>query len=228
VDLIAYSLACLLTCTNWVLRCICERLAKHVCRIFVALLEMMPSEFIYACLAYDRSLYACGDLLNLFIQFISYLSSWLFACYLVMVSLRGFTLVFASLGIMVVYNCLNTCLYILWSILILISAQHLILLLVCVQWVHCQIEYLHKIDRTLANRVVERRNMIKVYPKGKACKESVRGSFWFWALFAFSLVCRFSCLLLALSLFPHLDDPIKLFFDIRSSSSASWSLGFKT
>jgi hypothetical protein len=32
---------------------------------------------------------------------------------LVMVSLQGFTLVFASLGIMVVYNYLNTCMYIL-------------------------------------------------------------------------------------------------------------------
>jgi hypothetical protein len=32
------------------------------------------------------------------------LSSWLLACYLVMVSLCGFTLVFTSLSIMVVYN----------------------------------------------------------------------------------------------------------------------------
>jgi hypothetical protein len=51
------------------------------------------------------------DLLNLLIQFISYLSSWLLACYLFMASLFGFTLVFASLGIMVEYICLNTCLY---------------------------------------------------------------------------------------------------------------------
>jgi hypothetical protein len=48
--LIAYSLPCLLTCTNYVLSCICERLAKHTYQIFVALFEMMPSEFIYACL----------------------------------------------------------------------------------------------------------------------------------------------------------------------------------
>jgi hypothetical protein len=46
LNLIAYSLACLLTCTNWVLRCICEHLAKHVSRIFVALFEMMPSDII--------------------------------------------------------------------------------------------------------------------------------------------------------------------------------------
>jgi hypothetical protein len=40
-NLIAYSLVCLFTCTNWVLSCICERLAKHASRIFVALFEMM-------------------------------------------------------------------------------------------------------------------------------------------------------------------------------------------
>jgi hypothetical protein len=51
------------------------------------------------------------DLLNLFIHFISYLSSWLLACYLLMVSLEGLTLVCASLGIMVEYSYLNTCLY---------------------------------------------------------------------------------------------------------------------
>jgi hypothetical protein len=111
MNLITYSLACLLTCTNWVLSCICDRLAKHASRIFVALFEMMPSEFIYSCIGWDRSLYASGDLLNLVIHFISYLSSWLLASYLVMVSLWWLTLVFASLGIMVVYNCLNTCLY---------------------------------------------------------------------------------------------------------------------
>jgi hypothetical protein len=50
VNLIAYSLACLLTCINRVLSCICERLAKHASQIFVALFEMMHSEFIYVCL----------------------------------------------------------------------------------------------------------------------------------------------------------------------------------
>jgi hypothetical protein len=50
VNLIAYSLACLLTCTNYVLSCICEHLAKHASQNFVALFEMMPNEFIYACL----------------------------------------------------------------------------------------------------------------------------------------------------------------------------------
>jgi hypothetical protein len=50
VNLIAYSLACLLTCTNGVLSCICECLAKLVSRISVAPFEMMSTEFIYACL----------------------------------------------------------------------------------------------------------------------------------------------------------------------------------
>jgi hypothetical protein len=59
LNLIAYSLACLLTCTNWVLSCICERLAKHMSRIFVALVEMMSSECIYACFGWYMSPYDC-------------------------------------------------------------------------------------------------------------------------------------------------------------------------
>jgi hypothetical protein len=62
LNLIAYSLACLLTYTNWVLSCICEHLKKHASRISVALFEMMSSEFIYACFGWDRSLYSCGGL----------------------------------------------------------------------------------------------------------------------------------------------------------------------
>jgi hypothetical protein len=41
LNLIAYSLTCLLTCINWVLSYICECLTKHVYQIFVALSEMM-------------------------------------------------------------------------------------------------------------------------------------------------------------------------------------------
>jgi hypothetical protein len=37
-------------------------------------------------------------------------------------------------------------------------------------------EYVHKVGRTLANRVDERRNMINDYLRGRACIESVRGS----------------------------------------------------
>jgi hypothetical protein len=67
LDLITYSLACLLTCTNWVLSCICEHWAKHASRIIVAHLQMIYGLFIYACLAWDRSPYACGN----FAQFAS-------------------------------------------------------------------------------------------------------------------------------------------------------------
>jgi hypothetical protein len=41
LNLITFSLACLLTCTNWVLSYICECLVKHTSWIFVALTEMM-------------------------------------------------------------------------------------------------------------------------------------------------------------------------------------------
>jgi hypothetical protein len=64
-NLIAYSLACLLICTNWVLSCICERLAKHTSQIIVAHLEMISILFIYACLAWDQSLNTCGELAQL-------------------------------------------------------------------------------------------------------------------------------------------------------------------
>jgi hypothetical protein len=37
-------------------------------------------------------------------------------------------------------------------------------------------EYEHKVGRTLANRMVERRNMINDYLSGRACIEGVRGS----------------------------------------------------
>jgi hypothetical protein len=37
-------------------------------------------------------------------------------------------------------------------------------------------EYEHKVGRTLANRVVERRNMTNDYLRGRACIETVRGS----------------------------------------------------
>jgi hypothetical protein len=51
------------------------------------------------------------ELLNMLIHFMLYLSSWLLTYYLSVVSLRGFTPISASLGIMVEYSCLNTYLY---------------------------------------------------------------------------------------------------------------------
>jgi hypothetical protein len=44
---------------------------------------------------------------------------------------------------------------------------------------------------------------------------------------AFPLVCRFSCHLLVLRFFLLLDDLLELFFGFRSSSCASFGLGFK-
>jgi hypothetical protein len=44
-------------------------------------------------------------------------------------------------------------------------------------------EYGHKVDRTLANRMDERRKMINDYLRGIACNESVRGSIDFELLF---------------------------------------------
>jgi hypothetical protein len=77
--------------------------------------------------------------------------------------------------------------------------------------------------------------MINVYLRGRACLESVRGSLvqgqflnlWVELFFAFFFVCRFSCHLLVLRLFPLLDDLLELFFSFRSFSCASWSLGFE-
>jgi hypothetical protein len=37
-------------------------------------------------------------------------------------------------------------------------------------------EYGHKVGRTLANQVVERRNMINDYLRGRDCIETIRGS----------------------------------------------------
>jgi hypothetical protein len=50
-------------------------------------------------------------------------------------------------------------------------------------------EYVHKVDRTLANQVVERRNMINVYLRGRTCIESVRrGSIKGSLILSFSLL----------------------------------------
>jgi hypothetical protein len=75
------------------------------------------SEFIYACFGWDRSLYAYGGLA---IDFISYLISWLLACYLFVVSCDD-SLLSCKSWHNDEYNCLNTCLYTLWSTLILNS-----------------------------------------------------------------------------------------------------------
>jgi hypothetical protein len=89
-----------------------------------------------------------------------------------------------------------------------------------------------KLVELFANRVVERKNLINVYFRGRACIESVRGS-WFSGsadyelFFLFLWFCRFLCLLLVLWLFILLDDLLELFVSFWSSSCASWGLRFE-
>jgi hypothetical protein len=105
LNIIAYSLACLLTCTKWSLSCICERLAKHASRSIVADLEMIYILFIHAYFAWDQSPYACGDFAQIptALDFIS--SALLHICYLLMVYLWGLTLIFAKSWHLVERSC---------------------------------------------------------------------------------------------------------------------------
>jgi hypothetical protein len=80
-------------------------------------------------------------------------------------------------------------------------------------------EYGHKDGRTLANWVDERRNMINVYLRERACIESVRGKLILGGVlilnfcFGFELFLLFLCLSLAFVVFLLLDDLLKLFLD---------------
>jgi hypothetical protein len=111
LNVIAYSLACLLTCTNWALSCTCEHLAKNASQIIVAHLEMISILFMHAYLAWDWSPYAYGD----FAQFATLLnfiySSLLHVCYLLVVYLWGLNLIFANLGTLLSIVALNICWY---------------------------------------------------------------------------------------------------------------------
>jgi hypothetical protein len=94
-------------------------------------------------------------------------------------------------------------------------------------------EYEHKVGRTLANQVDERRNMINDYLRGELALRVLGGvdfrgvlilSFCidfelfllFWAFLRsschFAWICRFSCRLLAFVVFSLLDDLLELFF----------------
>jgi hypothetical protein len=85
-------------------------------------------------------------------------------------------------------------------------------------------EYGHKVGRTLANWVDERRNMINDYLRGRA----LLGGVWILRFcFDFELFLLFSCLLLAFAVFLLLDDLLELFLAFWSSSCASWGLEFK-
>jgi hypothetical protein len=105
LNLIAYSLECLLTCTKWSLSCICERLAKHASWFIVAHLEMISILFIYACLAWDRRPYACGDISQIVTSLNFIFSSLLHVCYLLMIYLRGLTLMFVESWHPVEHSC---------------------------------------------------------------------------------------------------------------------------
>jgi hypothetical protein len=76
------------------------------------------------------------------------------------------------------YNCSNTCLYALRStlILILIHSISFFSWFMFDEFIVKGGEYWHKVGRTLANRVVERKHMINDYLRGRTCIESVRGS----------------------------------------------------
>jgi hypothetical protein len=71
-----------------------------------------------------------------------------------------------------------------------------------------------KLVELFANWVVERRNMINDYLRGRACIESVRGSvdleLFLTLLYHFAWLCRFLCRLLTFAVFLLLDDLLEL------------------
>jgi hypothetical protein len=62
-------------------------------------------------------------------------------------------------------------------------------------------EYGYKVGRTLANQVVERRNMINYYLRGRSCIESVRGSLIQGEFFILSFSWLFFAILFDLPFF---------------------------
>jgi hypothetical protein len=118
----------------------------------------------------------------------------LLSCYDLFVRIHS---CFASLAINDVHNCLNTCLYALWSTLIL-NFMHSISFFsqfVFDKFIVKGEEYGYKVGRTLANRVDERRSMINNYLRGRTCIESVRGS-WFQGMLILSFSFSFELFLL--------------------------------
>jgi hypothetical protein len=110
-------IACLLTCTNWVLSYICERLAKHASRIFVALFEMILVSLYMHVLVEIWVLMLMVDLLFTSLHILAH-------GYLLVISLWSLVRIntcFCKSWLMVEYSCLNTCLYTLWSTIILTS-----------------------------------------------------------------------------------------------------------
>jgi hypothetical protein len=132
------------------------------------------------------------------------------------------------------HNCLNTCLYALSSILILNLMYSISFFsqFVFDEFIVKGGEYVHKVGRTLANRVDERRNMINDYLSGRACVESVRGSWfqwecWFWAFLPLFVILPFFVSFVGFAVFLLLDDILELFLAFWSSSCASWGLRYE-
>jgi hypothetical protein len=131
------------------------------------------------------------------------------------------------------YNCSNTCLYALWSTLIVILRHSISFFsrYVFDEFIAKGESMGTKWVELFANRVDERKNMTNDYLRGRACIESVRQSrfqgecrFWpfvlvraFLTLLSFSFLChfawlcRFSCRLLTFTVFLFLDDLLELF-----------------
>jgi hypothetical protein len=86
-------LVCSLVQTEFLVAC--QYFSKHVSQISVALFEMMLVSLYMLVLVEIGVLMLMVDML---IHFISYLSSWLLAYYLFVISLWGFTLVLQVLA----------------------------------------------------------------------------------------------------------------------------------
>jgi hypothetical protein len=134
---------------------------------------------LYACFGWDRSLMLVVACLTCFIHLMHILAHGYLLVILLWSPCEN-SLLFCKSWHNGVHNCLNTCLYALWSTLI-VNLMHSILFFsrfVFDEFIAKRGESGHKVSRTLANRVVERRNMINDYLRERACIKSVRGS-WF-------------------------------------------------
>jgi hypothetical protein len=97
---------------------------------------------------------------------------------------------FASLGIMVEYNCLNTCVVYLvkYPNFDLMDSISFFSHIVFDEFIAKEGEIVHKVGKTLANRVVERRNMIMSIYEGELALRVLggvcfRGSFVSFCVF---------------------------------------------
>jgi hypothetical protein len=116
-------------------------------------------------------------LLNALYSLYDYLSSWLLLVILLW-SLCEDSLLLCKSWHGGGYNCSNTCVYALCSTLILILMHSISFFsrFVFDGFIAKGGEYGHKVGRTLANRVEDRRNMIIDYLRGRACIKRVRRS----------------------------------------------------